>query len=110
MQRQKAEYLRRFETVDRSFTDEEREDAWAGDKEAELGKVFAAGKYKGTRLVSTACKSSFCRMEAEHDTMDNGVDFERIRRDVGGNFYLEHFEATGSTKARTTTKRTRSTT
>ena len=33
--------------------------------------------------------------------MDNGVDFERIRRDVGGNFYLQHFEATGSTKART---------
>jgi hypothetical protein len=101
IERQKTEYLRRFETVNRSFADEERDDAWAGNREAELGKAFSSGKYEGTRLLSAACKSSFCRMEAEHDTTDNGVAFERIRHDVSGNFYLQHFDATDSSKART---------
>jgi hypothetical protein len=69
--------------------------------EASLQQAFSGGDYTGTRTIEMSCKSTFCRLEAEHEGSEAADAFSAIRHDIPGSFVLKNFSADASGRSRT---------
>jgi hypothetical protein len=98
---QKAEALERLDTIEESFRSEPRDQVWAKEMESTLHQAFVAGNFQGTRALETDCKATFCRMAVEHDTPESSLQFELIKRQLPGSYYIQHLDpdANGHSKS-----------
>jgi hypothetical protein len=93
--------LRRVERIDRAFRDEPRDPAWAAQMEPLLQEALATGEFPGTRAIELGCKSTFCRLEVEHDNAVGADEFEAVRHHIPGSFYLKNLPAGPDGRSRT---------
>jgi hypothetical protein len=91
----------RLQVIEDSFRAEKREQGWATPMLAKLDTAFKEGGFAGTKMVSTDCRTTFCRMEVAHENADSSLNFELIRRQVPGSYYMQHLEADEKGQSRT---------
>lgn len=91
----------RVRYFDNAFEHEERDPKWSDEMEQVVDKAFTEGNFKGTTLLSSACKQTFCRIEAEHADEQSSAQFEAIKHDVPGSFYMQRIDDGGDAPPRT---------
>jgi hypothetical protein len=78
--------LRQFDEAMRRETIDPR---WAQDSERMLAAAFSEGGFKGTKVISSECKATMCRMEAVHDDNESLTAFEEIRYRQPMTYYIQ---------------------
>jgi hypothetical protein len=63
----------RFAHIQDVFEREQIDDQWAAETEATIDELATA--VSGTRVLSAECRSTLCRIEAEHDTDEGRARF-----------------------------------
>lgn len=97
----KEEAMDRLEVIENSFRAENRDPAWAKTMVSKLETAFRDGGYAGTTVRSTDCRTTFCRMEVSHENAESSSNFELIRRQVPGSYYMQHLDADENGHTRT---------
>ncbi|MDJ0761815.1 MAG: hypothetical protein QNJ97_02405 [Myxococcota bacterium] len=81
--------LARVEQFNESFESEERDEKWATGMEDAIETEFDDGDYQGSQIFGPECKTTFCRVEAMHESEDAKLEFERIGGVLPGHFYFQ---------------------
>lgn len=97
----REEAMDRLGVIEDSFRNEKRDQSWASGMITKLDSTFRDGNFAGTKLVSTDCRTTFCRMEVSHENADSSSNFELIRRQVPGSYYMQHLEPDENGQSRT---------
>jgi hypothetical protein len=92
IKQQRAENIAMVQHVSEWFEHEERDEGWAAPAEAHLNAVLRSSTFAGSRILASGCKKSLCRVEARHDSVDSRDTFELVRRELPGNYRIQHIE------------------
>jgi hypothetical protein len=90
---QRGAQIRKVQEITKWIETEPRDEAWASAAEKHLGAVLAAEAFQGSQVVSSVCRSSLCRVEVRHKNLESRDTFELMRREVDGNFMIQHINA-----------------
>lgn len=88
----RAVQIERLAAVSTWLSTETRDESWAGPAEKHLDDVLRSDTFRGSQVLSSVCRSSLCRVEARHDGADSRDNFELLRREIDGNFVMQHVE------------------
>jgi hypothetical protein len=97
-QRARAAHMKRFAEVERLFSTEAREAAWADGKEREIKQAFQDAKIHGSQVVGADCHATFCRVEVQNQTDDMSA-FEGFWEHHPDSVYIQHLPAKGENPA-----------
>jgi hypothetical protein len=89
----RARAVRRLTGITEVFEREGRDGVWANAMESTLRRAFDSGHYDGSMVLAITCQTSTCKMEVQHEDPASSHGFERIVRDVPGNFYMQHLDS-----------------
>lgn len=92
VQEKRAAQIRKLEEVSNWLATETRDEAWAGTAEKHLDEVLRGDAFRKSQVLSSTCRSSLCRVEVRHDSAETRDNFELMRREIDGNFIMQHLE------------------
>ena len=98
---QRAIIRTRLAWLDEALDDEHTDSSWAGDTEAVLTAAFEQGRFEGSSVRDIHCKTSFCRVEVEHNDNIAGMKFEHFARAQPMSYYLQPIEDEDGTRTTT---------
>ncbi len=87
---ERGKLMERLRELNQSFQAEQRDGDWATQMEGRISSALQQESFGKTTVVSSSCRSSLCRVEARHEDRASSDAFELLRREIDGNFYLQH--------------------
>jgi hypothetical protein len=84
-----ARATERIEHLDDAFEHEVIDPGWAKSTESLLREAVKNAEERGSKVLSSVCKATFCRMEVLHESEDSRQAFEDTRRAQPMTYYFQ---------------------